>query len=57
MKDHDFGYFGTGDEGYMHYMQTFHDSFPEDSAHDDTDMDENESSFDEGSDEGYSDDF
>lgn len=23
----DYGYFGKGTEGYMHYMQTFNDSF------------------------------
>lgn len=29
MKKDDFGYFGTGLEGYLHYMQTFDECFPE----------------------------
>lgn len=27
MKDFDFGYFGTGDEGYAQYMTAFERSF------------------------------
>ena len=36
MKDFDFGYFGTGDEGYAQYMTAFERNF---STSDDTDCD------------------
>ena len=43
MKDFDFGYFGTGDEGYAQYMTAFGRNFSTDStdsfASDDTDCD------------------
>ena len=46
MKDFDFGYFGTGDEGYAQYMTAFERNFSTDStestesfASDDTDCD------------------
>ena len=43
MKDLDFGYFGTGDEGYAQYMTAFERNFSTDStdsfASDDTDCD------------------
>lgn len=43
MKDFDFGYFGTGDEGYAQYMTAFERNFSTDStgsfASDDTDWD------------------
>lgn len=43
MKDFDFGYFGTGDEGYAKYMTAFERNFSTDStdssASDDTDCD------------------
>ena len=43
MKDFDFGYFGTGDEGYAQYMTAFEHNFSTDSigsfASDDTDCD------------------
>ena len=43
MKDSDFGYFGTGDEGYAQYMTAFERNFSTDStgsfASDDTDCD------------------
>ena len=29
MKDWDFGYFGKGIDGYVHYMQAFHRNFPQ----------------------------
>ena len=31
MKDWDFGYFGKGIDGYVHYMQAFHRNFPQSS--------------------------
>lgn len=31
MKDWDFGYFGKGIDGYVHYMQAFHCNFPNES--------------------------
>ena len=43
MKDFDFGYFGTGDEGYAQYMTAFERNFSTDStdsyASDDADCD------------------
>lgn len=33
MKDWDFGYFGKGIDGYVHYMQAFHRNFPKSSKH------------------------
>ena len=43
MKDFDFGYFGTGDEGYAQYMTAFERNFSTDStdsfASDDADYD------------------
>ena len=33
MKDWDFGYFGKGIDGYVHYMQAFHRNFPKSSRH------------------------
>ena len=43
MKDFDFGYFGTGDEGYAQYMTAFERNFSTDStdsfAADDADCD------------------
>ena len=40
MKDFDFGYFCTGDEGYAQYMTAFERNFSTDSsASDDTDCD------------------
>ena len=43
MKDFDFGYFGTGDEGNAQYMTAFERNFSTDStdsvASDDTDCD------------------
>ena len=40
MKDFDFGYFGTGDEGYAQYMTAFERNFSTDNfASDDTDCD------------------
>ena len=32
MKDFDFGYFGTGDEGYAQYMTAFERNFSTDST-------------------------
>lgn len=32
MKDFDFGYFGTGDEGYAQYMTAFDRNFGTDSS-------------------------
>ena len=32
MKDFDFGYFGTGDEGYAQYMTAFERNFSKDST-------------------------
>lgn len=31
MKDWNFGYFGKGIDGYVHYMQAFHRNFPQSS--------------------------
>lgn len=31
MKDWDFGYFGKGIDGYVHYMQAFNRNFPKSS--------------------------
>ena len=31
MRDWDFGYFGKGIDGYVHYMQAFHRNFPQSS--------------------------
>lgn len=31
MKDWDFGYFGKGIDGYVHYMQAFNRNFPQSS--------------------------
>ena len=43
MKDFDFGYFGTGDEGYAQYMTAFERNFSTDNtdsfASDDADCD------------------
>ena len=43
MKDFDFGYFGTGDEGYAQYMTAFEHNFSTDNsdrvASDDADYD------------------
>ena len=33
MKDWDFGYFGKGIDGYVHYTQTFNRNFPKSSKH------------------------
>ena len=33
MKDWDFGYFGKGIDGYVHYAQTFNRNFPKSSKH------------------------
>lgn len=48
MKDFDFGYFGTGDEGYAQYKTAFDRNFGNDNAGhdissvDDTDADDDE---------------
>ena len=39
MKDFDFGYFGTGDEGYAQYMTAFERNFSVDSENDDLSLD------------------
>ena len=33
MKDWDFGYFGKGIDGYVHYKHAFHRNFPKSSKH------------------------
>ena len=40
MKDFDFGYFGTGDEGYAQYMTAFERTFSADSESDDLPLDD-----------------
>ena len=35
MKDWDFGYFGKGIDGYVHYMQAFNRNFPQNSKQSD----------------------
>lgn len=50
MKDYDFGYFGTGDEGYAQYMTAFDRCFGSDSSErdpfeDDTSEDDGEEDF------------
>lgn len=39
MKDFDFGYFGTGDEGYAQYMTAFERNFSTSSESDDLPLD------------------
>lgn len=39
MKDFDFGYFGTGDEGYAQYMTAFERNFSVDNENDDLSLD------------------
>ena len=39
MKDFDFGYFGTGDEGYAQYMTAFERNFGVDSESNDLSLD------------------
>lgn len=40
MKDFDFGYFGTGDEGYAQYMTAFERNFGTDSESNDLSLDD-----------------
>ena len=35
MKDWDYGYFGKGIDGYVHYMQAFNRNFPQNSKQSD----------------------
>ena len=42
MKDFDFGYFGTGDEGYAQYITAFDRNFGSEDASGDFDLDETE---------------
>ena len=40
MKDFDFGYFGTGDEGFAQYMTAFERNFGTEDANGDFDLDD-----------------
>ena len=42
MKDFDFGYFGTGDEGFAQYMTAFERNFGTEDAGGDFDLDDAE---------------
>jgi len=51
MKDFDFGYFGTGNEGYAQYMTAFDRTFGSDSA--DSDVSSSDDFSDNGGDEDF----
>ena len=48
MKDFDFGYFGTGDEGYAQYMTAFDRTFGTEDTSDDFSLNSDDSSDDAG---------